>query len=315
MLFSAMRIFRSAHWYRVILMGCLLSLSSPALAIDLDEQRKLVNKNVVGVLGDSVRGTDIELIADLATVLDSGYDTRILPIAGKGAVRAIEDLLLLRGVDVALVQADVLDHYQRAELFPDLVDKVRYIAKLYSKELHVLASKDIRTIQDLAGKKVNFGPPSSGSFMTASLVFEALSINVDIGDDDYQIALDKLRQGEIDAWVRVDAKPMLQMENLTGSEDVHLLAVPSSVGDAYTEAALTSEDYPRLIETGERVDTVAVSTIMATYNWPEESRGRRHLESFLHSLIASFDLLQQSPFHPKWREVDLDADIAGWERF
>lgn len=310
-----MRIFRSAHWHQAILIGWLLSLSSPALAIDIDAQRKLVNKNVVGILCDGVRGTDIELIADLATVLDNGYDTRILPIAGKGAVRAIEDLLLLRGVDIALVQADVLDHYQRAELFPDLVDKVRYIASLYSKELHILASTDIRTIQDLAGKKVNFGPPSSGSFMTASLVFEALSIDVEVRDDDYQIALDKLRQGEIDAWVRVDAKPTLQIESLPASQDIHLLAVPSSVDDAYTEAALTSDDYPHLIEKGESVDTVAVSTIMATYNWPEKSRGRRHLESFLHSLIVGFDLLQQNPFHPKWREVDLDADIAGWERF
>ena len=87
------------------------------LALDLEAQRKLVNKGVIGMLGDGARGTDFAMIADLATILDEGYDRRILPMAGTGSVRAIEDLLLLRGVDVVIVQADVLDFYKKAELF------------------------------------------------------------------------------------------------------------------------------------------------------------------------------------------------------
>lgn len=59
-------------------------------------------------------------MGDLASVLDDGYDLLALPIAGKGSVHAIEDLLLLRGVDLALIQADVFDYQRRANLFPDI---------------------------------------------------------------------------------------------------------------------------------------------------------------------------------------------------
>ena len=227
-----------------------LSLSAgEAGALDLEAQRTLVNKGVIGVLGDGARGTDFALIADLATLLDDGYDRRILPMAGTGSVRAIEDLLLLRGVDVAFVQADVLDFYKKADLFPEIDRKLAYLARLYGKEFHLLASKDIGSIQDLKGRKVNFGPPSSGSYLTASLVFDALGIEVEIRDDDYQTALDQLRQGEIDAWVRVDAKPSLQMTDLPSWEELHLLPLPpSAIEEPYVAAELTAEDYPGLIE-------------------------------------------------------------------
>ncbi|MGI9503768.1 MAG: TAXI family TRAP transporter solute-binding subunit [Geminicoccaceae bacterium] len=285
-------------------------------ALDLEEQRTLVNKGIIGILGDGARGTDFALIADLAAVLDRGYEQRILPIAGIGSVRAVEDLLLLRGIDVAFVQADVLDFYKQAELFPDIGERIRYLAKLYDKEFHVLASKDITSIDDLKGRRVNFGPASSGSFLTASLVFGMLGIAVDVVDDDYQIALEKLRQGEIDAWVRVDAKPTLQLEDTTSLAGLHLLSLPaSSIDQAYTATALTAGDYPGLIENGASVDTLAVPTIMAVYAWPRNAQKRARLRSFYDSLRDGISRLQQAPFHEKWRDVNLDVDIPGWERF
>ena len=289
---------------------------NPALAIDIDAQRNIVNQGVLGILCDGVRGSQIELMGDLATVLDDGYDMRILPIAGNGSVRAIEDLLLLRGVDIALVQADVLDHYRRADLFPNIEKKLQYIAKLYNEEMHILASKDIRSIEGLRGKKVNFGPPASGSYITASLVFEQLNIDAEIRDEDYQVALEQLRQGEIEAWVRVGAKPLLQMTDMPDWEGVHFLPVaPSSALGAYVEAELTPEDYPNFIAKNDVVETVAVGSVMAVYNWPSRSRKRQQLEEFVNRFKARFDQLQTSSFHPKWREVDLSADVPGWKRF
>lgn len=291
-------------------------LAGDAEAFDPEAQRTLVNEGVIGVLGDGARGTDFAMIADLAVMLDQGYDRRILPMAGTGSVRAIEDLLLLRGVDIVFVQADVLAFYKKADLFPDIDEKVRYLAEMYDKEFHLLASKDIASIEDLEGKKVNFGPPSSGSFLTASLVFDALGITVEAEDDDYQVALDKLRQGEIDAWVRVDAKPSLQMEELPEGEEVHFLPVPSqAIEKPYVAAALTADDYPGLIADKQTIGTLAVPTIMATYDWPKKHRKREQLQAFRDALDDGLDRLRQEPFHAKWREVDLGAEIDGWERF
>ena len=321
-----MRISRARHCLRpvrrVLLALILAALVWPApsvreaKALDLEAQKVLVNKGIIGVLGDGARGTDIAMIADLAAMLDQGYDRRILPMAGTGSVRAIEDLLFMRGVDIAFVQADVLDFYQRADLFPDIEEKVRYLARMYNKEFHLLASKDIGSIEDLEGKRVNFGPPSSGSFLTASLIFDALDIDVAVSDDDYQIALDKLRQGEIDAWVRVDAKPSLQLEDLPAGEQVHFLSMPNgSIEEPYVTAALTKDDYPELITDGQVIETLAVPTIMATYDWPKRHKKRSQLQAFQSSLSATLGKLQQAPFHAKWREVDLSSNVAGWERF
>lgn len=287
-----------------------------AQAVDINAQRQLVNRGVLGVLCDDVRGTHIEMMGELATVLDDGYDMRIMPMAGKGSVRAIEDLLLLRGVDIALVQADVLNFYKEVDIFPEIDKRLSYIAKLYDAELHILASKDIRSIKDLRGKKVNFGPPSSGSYITASQVFERLHIFVDARDDDYQIALDKLRQGEIAAWVRVAAKPMLDMDSMPDWEGVHFLSVPPSlIEDVYVGAQLTSDDYPNLIDDDETVETIAVGTVMAVYNWSRSNPKRGHLQEFARRFVASTGRLRHAPFHPKWREVDLTETVPGWRRF
>ncbi|MEM8948996.1 MAG: TAXI family TRAP transporter solute-binding subunit [Pseudomonadota bacterium] len=321
-----MRISRVRHClraFRRLLLALILSICAwhdpllrEAKALDLEAQKILVNKGIIGVLGDGARGTDFAMIADLAAVLDEGYERRILPMAGTGSVRAIEDLLFMRGVDIAFVQADVLDFYQKADLFPDIEEKVRYLARIYTKEFHLLASKDIGSIEDLEGKRVNFGPPSSGSFLTASLIFDALDITVAVSDDDYQIALDKLRQGEIDAWVRVDAKPSLQLEDLPTGEQVHFLPMPDRGIEApYVATALTTDDYPELITDGQAITTLAVPTIMATYDWPEKHNKRSQLQAFQNSLSASLGQLQQAPFHAKWREVDLSSDVAGWDRF
>lgn len=291
-------------------------LAGDAQALDVKAQRTLVNKGVIGVLGDGARGTDFAMIADLAAILDQGYDRRILPMAGTGSVRAIEDLLLLRGVDLAFVQADVLEFYKKADLFPDIGEKVRYLAKMYNKEFHLLASKDIASIEDLEGRKVNFGPPSSGSYLTAKLVFDALGIEVEISDDDYQIALDKLRQGEIDAWVRVDAKPSLQLGNLPAGEEVHFLPLPNwAIEEPYIAAALTSDDYPGLIEDEQVIETLAVPTIMAAFDWPKQHQKRAQLQAFKDALGKSLNRLQQGPFHAKWQELDLGSEVPGWERF
>ena len=91
-----------------------------ARAADIAAQRDLVNGGVVGLISGGVTGTYVRIAADLANALDDGYELRVLPIIGKGSVRNIEDLLLLRGIDVAIVQSDVLDFYKRAELVPNI---------------------------------------------------------------------------------------------------------------------------------------------------------------------------------------------------
>ena len=306
--------------FRVVTLGLVLAwislIGGHAAALDLEKQRQLVNQGVIGVLGEDVRSSDFELIAELAVVLDRGYEQRILPIAGQGSVRAIEDLLLLEGVDVAIVQADVLDFYKQAELFPDIADKVGYLMRLHNREVHILVSRDIRSIEDLEGKAVNLGPPSSGGYLTASLIFEALGIAIEPLDDDHHIALDKLTQGEIIGSVIVDAKPSSALNDLPFSEGLHLLSISAAEFAApYSKVGLTSDDYPDLISAGDTVNTLAVPNVMAVFQWPKRHERRNRINRLYSALVDGLEELQQPPFHTKWREVDPKAEIDGWKRF
>src|SRR3954447_1864756 len=66
------------------------------------------NSGTVGVVSGGVDGTYIRIATDLAAVLDEGDQLRILPIAGKGSLQNVADILYLRGIDLGIVQSDVL---------------------------------------------------------------------------------------------------------------------------------------------------------------------------------------------------------------
>lgn len=285
-------------------------------ANDSIAKREAVNAGVIGMLGGSPGGTYNKLTQDLAILLDDGYDMRILPTTGKGSVRSVEDLMYLRGIDIALIQSDVLDFYQIANIFPNLDQRLRYITKLYNEEFHLLARKGIGAIDDLKGRKVNFGPSSSGTHMTASLVFDQLGIDTEILSESYSIALEKLRRGEIDAMVRITGKPTDIFTDLPANSGLHLLPIPSNrVKGAYLASSFVPSDYPNLIEPGRSVETIAVGAVMAAYNWPADHPRRRTIRRFVTRFQNNFDRLLSPPFHPKWQEVSFEADVPGWQRF
>jgi len=300
----------------VFLLFSLVIFTQEARSYDIEAKRNSVNSGVIGLLGGSPGGTYIQLANDLADVLDDGYQMRLLPTSGKGSVRGVEDLLYLRGIDIAMVQSDVLDLYKELDVIPNLDKRIRYITKLYNEEFHLLAKKNITSIDDLRGKKVNFGPSSSGSHMTAGLIFNQLGISVNVRSKNYFPALESLKRGEIDAVVRVAGKPTSLFKDITGDSGLHFVPIsPSRVKGAYSSASIDSADYPNLVEPGESVETIAVGAVMAAYNWPKEHPRRQTLEKFLDLFKANFDRLLKPPYHPKWKEVALEADVPNWSRF
>lgn len=115
--------------------------------------RNRINQGTVAIVSGGVNGTYIRIAADLASVLDNGDELRVLPILGKGSVRNISDLLYLRGVDLAIVQSDVLSYIREQNIHPNIEQRIRYITKLYNEEVHVLAGPDIKSLKDLAGEE------------------------------------------------------------------------------------------------------------------------------------------------------------------
>src|SRR5690348_10328634 len=274
------------------------------------------NRGLVYIATSSVLGTDVRIAEDLANVLDDGATRRIVPMVGKGSLQNLMDLKVLRGIDVAIVQSDVLD-YAKAQRIPQGIDSIPYIAKLYNEEFHLLARADVKSVEDLAGKKVNFGLQGDGTNFTGPRIFDLLKIKVTPVNFDQATALGKLRSGEIAALAYVAGKPAPLFLDVRQQDRLHFLAIPlkPEIASAYIPARLTSDDYPNAVPPDGSVDTVAVGAVMVAANLIPDSERNRNVASFVDAFFTQFPKLLEEGHHPKWNEVNLAAELPGWRRY
>ncbi len=301
---------------RTVLTGFAAALAAPGLAWAQSSPGAVAKANagVIGIISGGLDGTYTRFAADIAAVLDGVDDLRILPILGKGSLQNLSDLLYLRGVDIAIVQSDVLAAVAQQRTFPGVQQQIQYIAKLYDEEVHVFARADVRQLSDLAGKLVSMDNPGSGTAMTGSLLFSRLGIAVQPVFDATVNATERLRRGEIAAMVRVTGKPARFTTPLP--EGIHLLSIPLSetLLQTYLPSQFTAADYPALVPAGDTVETVAIGAVLAAYNHTIPER-RERLMRFSRALSLKFEAFLQPPRHPKWRDVNLAATLPGWTKF
>jgi TRAP-type uncharacterized transport system substrate-binding protein len=274
------------------------------------------NAWTVGIAGGLIDGTYMRFADELAKVLDDGDNLRILPMVSYGAASNLDDLLYLRGVDLAVTQSDVFEYFRTERKTPNLQNRIHYILRLPIAELHILAKTDIRSLEDLRGRRVNFGPAGSGSSLTGTIVFQRLGIQVDQVLIDQQSALQKLRSGEVEALVRVVGKPVDFFTRIPSNSGLHLVPIPytKTFADYYTVGDFEAKDYPSLIAEGEKIETIAVPAVLSVFNWPRGSDRYRRIERFTERLFANWDQFLLAPRHPKWRVVNLSATVPGWTR-
>jgi TRAP-type uncharacterized transport system substrate-binding protein len=299
-----------------ILLAIVVALAAPARAA-APSPEAAVNRGVVELETGRGAGISVRIAEDLANVVDDGATRRVLPVIGKGAWQNLTDLKLLHGVDMAIVQADVLDQARQQNVYPGIEYWLTYIAKLYNEEFHLLAGRNIKNIHDLANQKVNVDLRGAGTETTTARLFGLLQIPIVAINDDQEVALAKLRKGEIAALAFVTGKPAPIFRGLPGDSGLHLLAIPlnSAVTGVYAPARLTAEDYPGLVDNNQPVDTVAVGAVLAAANLQPPSERYRNLVNFVDAFFTGFQSLLQPGHHPKWREVNIATELPGWRRF
>lgn len=275
------------------------------------------NAGAVTVISGTISGAFIQIANDLSFVLDDGDELRVLPMIGKGAEQNLRDILLLKGIDIGIVRSDGLAELKKGTIYPGADQQIRYILKLFNDEAHLIASKEIADIRQLAGKRVNFDLQGSGANYSGRLIFERLGIPVEAINVGQPDAYEMLKRGEIAATFQMSGKPIQAVARLDLGEKAHLIDVPYDprIADLYLPANFTAEDYPRLVENGRPVSTVAVSSILAVYNHASDTERYRKVARFVDALFSKLPEFQKPPRHPKWTEVNLAATIPGWQRF
>ena len=278
--------------------------------------RDTMNANTVTVITAPAGGATSIFGSDMARVLDDG-DIRVLPVLGKGPVRNVVDILYLKAIDMGMVVSDVPEFYQLQYKIPDITSQLRYIAKLYNNEIHVVAPTSIKSISDLAGKRIVAS--TDVGYYAAKVILSRLNMNVtyDYWTDDAR-SIQKIIDGEADAYFGSTGK-VFGLLRAVKNEDrkLHLVPIPYDrrLQDMYLPTTLSSDEYPNLLEPGEKIDTLAASVLLVSYNWPEKSERYRRMANFVNAFFSKFDEFHKPPRHPKWAEASLNIKIPGWQRF
>jgi TRAP-type uncharacterized transport system substrate-binding protein len=276
-----------------------------------------LNNWTVGVAGGLLEGTFSKYAADLGKALDDGDNLRVLPINTYGAVGNVTDLVYLKGVDFAITYADVLDYYKTVDRIPGIEKRVNYVIPMFQGEFHLLVRPEIKSIQDLAGKKVGFNTVGSAANYTGGIIFDRLGVKVERLFINNSLALEGMRKGEIFGLVHAVGKPNGLFTGIKPDSGFHFLPLEytEKFQDYYAPAELTNADYPTLIPQGQSISTISVQALLAVYNWDRSTDRYRRCVRFVEYLFDRFDKLRDKPFEPGWKQVNLAGTIPGWSRF
>lgn len=296
--------------------GARMNTAASANATDRPEPRVTMNAWTVGLAGGLLEGAPIRLAAEIARVTDDGDNLHVLPIVTRGAAENVNSLLYLRGIDAAIINADVLDEYKRQ--VPDIQNRLAYVLNLFPSELHIFVRPEIHSLTDLVGQKVNFNNQGTAAAYSGPLIFSRLGIDVQQTFIPHQVALEQMRKGDIAAVVFITSKPVEPFVRGRWEPGFKFLPVPyeSRLEDYYLPASLEASDYPSLIKEGEHVDTIAVPTALVAYNWRNKNNTYRYerVARFVDHLFSRIDRLQEPGFDRKWKSINLGATVPGLTR-
>ena len=281
----------------------------------LPDERERINAWTVGLAGGLLEGAPLRLAAEMARIAYDGPNLHILPIVTRGATDNLNSLLYLRGVDTAIINSDALEEYKIQA--PDIQRRITYLLNLFPSELHIFVRPEIESLQDLAGKKVNFNTQGTAAAYSGPLIFSRLGISAENTFMPHQVALEQMRKGEMAAVVFITSKPVDAFVKGRWEPGFKFLPVKyeSKFEDYYLPAVLEAGEYPGLIKQGERVSTIAVPTALVAFNWQPQTNRYQRVARFVDFLFTRIDKLQAAGFDPKWKSINLAATVPGLDRF
>jgi len=298
-------------------------------SVRYEEKKRQTNDIAVSIITSGITCTCARFAEDIRNIVNDlrPDGIRVLPTLGMGGLQNLNDVLFLKGIDMGVVDEDnlVLLKKRDPQLYANIEQSVQYITKLYNSEYHVLARSDIKSLDDLRGKKVSFNLKDSQTEVTTDVIFDMLKINdVQRVNYDNDFALKKLRDGEISAMIILSGAPQAAVLKVTKADNFHLLPLDERslpghdmhpVFAKYLPIELTHEQYPALIPEGQTVSTVGVRSLLVTYAWPENSVRYNKIAKFVREFFGKIDQFHDGSRHPKWEEINLAAEMPGWTRF
>ena len=137
--------------------------------------------------------------------------------------------------EVAFVQTDIAYYAtEGTQMFDGApIDTISALGALYPETIHLvtLADSDIKSFEDLKGKKVSVGAPGSGTYANAEQLLEIHGLTMDdieAQNLDFGESTDGLSAGQIDAAFITAGYPTSAVEALNATNAVNIIPVDSA---------------------------------------------------------------------------------------
>ena len=173
---------------------------------------------------------------------------------------------------LATVQSDVMAYAWAGTRSFEANGKVtsfRVVAGLYAEAVQLITmDPSIKSVADLAGKRVSIGAPGSGVYFNAMDVLEAAGLGEDDIIPQYQSfadSTDALKDGKIDAAFIVAGAPTAAITELCTTNNAYLVPIDGEVADKLMESSpfYTTYTIPAGTYEGQEADVNTV-TVKAT---------------------------------------------------
>lgn len=195
------------------------------------------------------------------------------------------------------------------------VEGIRAIASLYPESIHLVARKgsNIRSILDLAGKRVSLDEQGSGTLVDARLILSAFGLAEEDIEPYYLKpipSIEKMKAGELDAFFIVAGYPANAVAELARTSGAELIPIEGPEVDAMIKkyGFLTRGTIPA----GTYQGIGEVNTISVGAQWIVSERANDDLIYAITKALwnePSRQLLKNG--HPKGREIKLENALNG----
>ena len=219
-------------------------------------------------------GMIAQVVANNATV----DEARIIATAETGNASVANARLLQNGsIEAGMMGADIADQaYRGTAQFEDgAVANLRAIGALFPETVQIVVrdDADIKSFSDLKGKRVSSGPAGSGMYQLFGDVLSTFGMSrEDVSEDfsSFSQAVDKLRDGNIDAFFAIGGLPTVAIQDLANSHSIRLLGLSDDEIETIRESQpyYSSTTIPAGTYAGvdEPVQTLALRALLVTHD-------------------------------------------------
>ncbi len=260
-------------------------------------------------------GTYYPLAGAIANNANKEIGTNIT-VQSTGASKENIMLVSQDEADLAILQNDVLDYaYTGTGIFKDngKIEGFATVASMYSEvcQIVVAADGDIKTVSDLAGKKVSIGDAGSGVEQNALQILNAYGLSVDdikVNRLSFKESGQAFKDGQIDAFFVTSGVPNTAITELAITRSLKLLNIDGEAAEKlqadypfYTPVTISKDEY----DTAEDIQTLGVRALIIC----RDDMSEDEIYQFTKSIFENLDTLAEA--HAKAKEFSLDAAKSG----